>query len=123
MDQIGPMLGQEMLQLALQSQTGMDLSGEIDWETGNVQFTGHIEADPQSPVMASGGLNVVVGEMQEFIREVESTVGAEPAGVLTMFQALGQQEGGNTVYDFQISGSSILMNGQDMQPLMMMLGR
>ncbi len=123
MDQIGPMLGQEMLQLALQSQTGMDLSGEIDWETGNVQFTGHIEADPQSPVMASGGLNVVVGEMQAFIREVESTVGAEPAGVLTMFQALGQQEGDNTVYDFQISGSSILMNGQDMQPLMMMLGQ
>jgi hypothetical protein len=123
MEQIGPMLGQEMLQLALQSQTGADLDGEIDWETGNLQFDGSVEADPQSPVMASGGLRVVVREMQEFIQEIESTMGAEAAGGLTMFQALGQQEGDTTVYDFQISGDSILMNGQDMGPIMMMFDR
>lgn len=123
MEQIGPMLGQEIVQLAMQSQTGVDLGGEIDWETGNIQFTGDIQADPTSPVMASGGLRVVVSEMQEFIREVESTMGPDAAGGLTMFQALGQQEGETTVYDFQISGSSVLMNGQDMGPIMMMLGQ
>lgn len=123
LESVGPMLGQQIIQLALESETGLDLGGEIGWETGNIAFTGTIQADPTSPMMASGGLNVVFNQMQDFIREVENTMGAETAGPLTMIQALGQQEDDATVYDFQISGSNILMNGQDMQPLMMMLGQ
>ena len=122
-ESVGPMLGQQIIQLALESETGLDLGGEIGWETGNIAFTGSIQADPTSPMMASGGLNVVFNRMQDFIHEVENTMGAETAGPLTMIQALGQQEDDATVYDFQISGSNILMNGQDMQPLMMMLGQ
>ncbi|MEZ5669813.1 MAG: hypothetical protein R3F55_20725 [Alphaproteobacteria bacterium] len=127
MDMIGPMLGQQILQLALQAQSGVDLGGHVDFQTGNVTFDGEIHADPNSPVMASGGLLIAVSQMQDFIREVENTMGPESAAPLTMLQALGQQEDGangpQTVFDFQISGSSVLMNGQDMQPLMMMLGQ
>ena len=127
MDQIGPMLGQQILQLALQSESGANLGGEIDWQTGNVLFEGEVHADASSPLMASGGLSVIVTEMQAFIQEVESAFGAEPASGLTMLQAFGQQEDGEngpqTVYEFQISGSSVLMNGQDLEPIMMMLGQ
>jgi hypothetical protein len=120
---LGPVLEQQLVQLALQSQTGANLEGSIDWQTGRVEISGEVHADPTSPVMASGGLRIVVSEMQEFIREVESALGTDAAGGLTMVQALGQQEGNSTVYDFRISGSSVLMNGQDMQPLMMLLNQ
>lgn len=123
LDQIGPMLGSQIMQLAVQNQTTMDLDGGIDWQTGNIRLSGSVQGDPESPVMASGGLNVVFNEMQDFIEEVQATMGAEAAGPMTMIQALGQQDGDSTVYDFRITGSDILMNGQDMAPMMMMLGR
>ncbi len=124
MDAVGPMLGQQFVQLMLQSGTSMDIVGDIGWETGLIQFEGGIAADASSPFMTSGGLTIVVNEMAAMIDEVGRTVGNEQAAAMTMIQAMGQaDEDANgtplTIYDFEItSGGEVRMNGQDLDPLL-----
>src|SRR5690606_36489129 len=36
---LGPVLEQQLVQLALQSQTGANLEGSIDWQTGRVEIS------------------------------------------------------------------------------------
>lgn len=127
LDEIGPLLGQQMMQLVMQAQTGMTLDGEIDWQTGNVALDGEVRADPSSPLLVGGSLAIVVREMQEFIREVDAAAGPEAASMLTFLQSMGQQEDGDqgleTVFEFEVSGNNVLMNGQDLEPIVQMLSR